>query len=260
MIVDKKLVLFDIDGTLYDDNKEMPISAKETLIKLQEAGHTIAIATGRSPLFLKDVLKETGITHYVALNGQLVIKDNEIIDKTPLNKEQLQQLEQQAKELGHPMVFFFEDDYVSNVEHSDQIKSALDTMFIEHPKMLENASSKDVYQSLIFHTKEDDALYDGLYDNLKFYRWHEVSRDVVPVTGSKAEGIKTLTEQLGFKQSETIAVGDGNNDFEMMQWAGVSIAMGNAVESLKEHADIVTTHVSDDGIKNAFIKLGMIKG
>ena len=72
----------------------------------------------------------------------------------------------------------------------------------------------------------------------------------MPKGGSKAEGIKKLIEKLGFKMENVYAFGDGLNDIEMLQTVGTGVAMGNALDIVKEYADVVTTNVEDDGIVN----------
>ena len=70
--------------------------------------------------------------------------------------------------------------------------------------------------------------------------------------------MKRLADALGISMADTVAVGDSNNDSEMLQCAGISIAMGNAIEAIKDMADYVTTDVTEDGIWNALAWLGAI--
>ena len=70
--------------------------------------------------------------------------------------------------------------------------------------------------------------------------------------------MKRLADALGISMADTVAVGDSNNDSEMLQCAGTSIAMGNAIEAIKDMADYVTTDVMEDGIWNALAWLGAI--
>ena len=70
--------------------------------------------------------------------------------------------------------------------------------------------------------------------------------------------MKRLADALGISMADTVAVGDSNNDSEMLQCAGTSIAMGNAIEAIKDMADYVTTDVTEDGIWNALAWLGAI--
>ena len=80
----------------------------------------------------------------------------------------------------------------------------------------------------------------------------------MPKGGSKAEGIKKLIEKLGFKMENVYAFGDGLNDIEMLQTVGTGIAMGNALDIVKEYADLVTTNVEDDGIVNGLKEVGLL--
>ena len=69
----KKMIMFDIDGTLLDHDKKMPASAKEAVRSLKEAGHEVAIATGRPPYFFKELREELEIDSFVCFNGQYVV-------------------------------------------------------------------------------------------------------------------------------------------------------------------------------------------
>ncbi len=82
-------------------------------------------------------------------------------------------------------------------------------------------------------------------------RWHPAFTDITAKGADKGEGIKAMAEYCGFDAQNTIAFGDGGNDASMIKAAGIGIAMGNALESLKQEADYTTTSVDDDGILNA---------
>ena len=72
--------------------------------------------------------------------------------------------------------------------------------------------------------------------------------DLSPVGVSKASGLARVCEELGVDQADTLAIGDGRNDVEMLRWAGRGVAMGQAVEEVREAADAVTASVYDDGV------------
>ena len=69
---------------------------------------------------------------------------------------------------------------------------------------------------------------------------------------------KKIVEFLGATREDTIAFGDGPNDFEMIEYAGIGVAMGNASDDLKAKADVITTHIAEDGIYNGMKKLNLI--
>ncbi|TDM03885.1 Cof-type HAD-IIB family hydrolase [Macrococcus carouselicus] len=255
----KKLIFFDIDGTLYDSHHQIPATTHETIRQLKAAGHILAIATGRAPYNMKQVMEDTEIQNFVAYNGQYVVYHSEVIYRNPLDTETLSTLQRIAREHDHPMVFLGEEEAVSNIMHHDHIAESMGSIRLGHPRH-ENDYFMDheIFQALLFHDEGTDVLYDNKHPLVKFYRWHEFSRDVVPANGSKAEGIKKFAEKIGVRQQDVITLGDGNNDFEMIEWAGTGIAMGNAVEGLKQIADFVTTDVDDNGIMHAFKQLALI--
>ena len=84
--------------------------------------------------------------------------------------------------------------------------------------------------------------------------------DIVEKQASKAEGLKRLCDYYGVSMADTVAFGDSMNDYEIIQQAGIGVAMGNAIEQLKEAADYVTTAVGENGIWNACCSLKLIDG
>ena len=81
--------------------------------------------------------------------------------------------------------------------------------------------------------------------------WHIGAVDIVPKGISKANGIDEVCKRYSILQSETMGIGDGENDIGMLQHCAIGIAMGNAIDELKAQADYVTTSVDDDGILHA---------
>ena len=75
---------------------------------------------------------------------------------------------------------------------------------------------------------------------------------------NKALGIQKYIEHVGVARKDTIAFGDGPNDFDMIKYAGIGVAMGNAIEDLKKHADHVTTGIDEDGIEHALKELQLL--
>ena len=82
-------------------------------------------------------------------------------------------------------------------------------------------------------------------------RWHPAFTDITAKGADKGEGILTMAAHLGLNPLHTIAFGDGGNDTSMIKAAGIGVAMGNGLESLKQVADFTTTSVDEDGVLNA---------
>ena len=82
-------------------------------------------------------------------------------------------------------------------------------------------------------------------------RWHPAFTDITAKGADKGEGIRALAAHMGLDLRYTMAFGDGGNDSSMIKAAGIGVAMGNALESLKQEADYTTTSVDEDGVMNA---------
>lgn len=255
-----KIVFFDIDGTLLDHEKKLPGSTKAAIKKLQENGIYVAIATGRAPFMFEPIRKELDIDTYVSFNGQYVVFENEVVYRNPLKKSEIKKLHETAEKYNQtPLVFMNESTMKSSVSNSQRVTKALGSLKFTHPDVMTNFyEDHDIYQSLLFCTEEEEELFFHQSDQFRFIRWHRYSTDVLPRGGSKAEGIKTLMEHVGFRLEDVYAFGDGLNDIEMLQTVGHGVAMGNASDKVKKHADYVTKDVSDEGIFYGLKELQLI--
>lgn len=254
-----KIVFLDIDGTLLGDEKRLSDSAKEAVFQLQKKGVYTAIATGRGPFMFASLRKELGIGTYISFNGQYVALENEVIYQNPLKMNDLLELYQQAVMCQHPLVFMNEKTMKTNVDYHPFIESSLNSLYMPMPEKDERFFvNEDIYQVLLFCEEMDEAAYKEGFTNLNFIRWHEVSTDVLPKGGSKARGIGKILESLRIRMEDVYVFGDGLNDIEMFKYAGTAVAMGNALPEVKKHADIITTHVDEDGVWNGLKQLKLI--
>ena len=89
-------------------------------------------------------------------------------------------------------------------------------------------------------------------------RWHRGAYDIVPATGGKVAGIKAYLDRFGIAPEETMAFGDGENDADMLRFAHVGVAMGNADPAAIEAADYVCGDIDEDGLARALERFGLI--
>ena len=108
-----------------------------------------------------------------------------------------------------------------------------------------------IYQMIGYMTRKETENLAPKIPNCKITRWYEDGIDIISKDGGKDHGIRKILEVHGFTREESIAFGDSDNDLEMLEFAGIGVAMGNAAESVKEVADYVTSHIDEDGIWNA---------
>ncbi|MBD3106885.1 Cof-type HAD-IIB family hydrolase [Bacillus sp. AGMB 02131] len=257
--MEKKIVFFDIDGTLLDFNKELPESTRAAVKTLKENGVYVAIATGRAPFMIEEIRKELDIDSYVCFNGQYVVFEDEIIYRNPLSKNKLHNLLEHTKEKQVPVVLMNEYGARTTVPYSKHIEDSLRSFKLKHPEFdAEYHHHNDIFQSLLYCSEQEEKEYIQEHTDLKFIRWHPICMDVVPFGGSKAIGINEFIKRAQFQLENVYAFGDGLNDIEMLQTVGTGIAMGNAEKELLKHADVVTTAVDEDGIYNGLLKVGLI--
>ncbi|GAA0325009.1 Cof-type HAD-IIB family hydrolase [Bacillus carboniphilus] len=254
-----KIVFFDIDGTLLRHDKTIPDATKEAIQQLKKQDVYVAIATGRAPFMYEDLRKELEVDSFVSFNGQYVVFEGEPIYKNPLDRLAIKELTQKATDLGHPLVYLNHQTMKASIQQHDFISKAMGSLHMSHPEKDEAFFlNREIYQALIFCTEEWQSQYAEEFEQLHFIRWHELSMDVIPKGGSKAEGIKKMIEKLGFDLKDTYAFGDGLNDIEMIESVGVGVAMGNAVDEVKQHADYITKDVDEEGLVYGLKAVGLL--
>ncbi|WP_106765854.1 Cof-type HAD-IIB family hydrolase [Paenibacillus faecalis] len=258
--MDKKLVFFDIDGTLLDHEKKVPLSTKEAIDELKAGGHEAAIATGRPPFLFKELREELGIDSYVSLNGQYVVYQGKVVYSNPIPPEVLLSLKDYAQNYGQPIAFTSADNTKLNMIHHARVEASYTPHQLPIPECDPHYNlGRDIYQAALFCTEEEEVSYSEEYrDQLRFVRWDRVCVDVIPMGGSKAAGIEKFIQHTGFKREDVIAFGDNLNDLEMLQFVGHGVAMGNANPVVKEAARYVTRDVDQDGIMHGLCQLGLI--
>lgn len=257
--MEKKMVFFDLDGTLLDEKKQIVPSAKRAVQQLAAEGIIVAIATGRAPFMFTPFARELGIDSYVSFNGQYVVSGNDVLYKNPLQAEALATLEHIANANGHPMIFMNHLEMRANRADHQHVARSLADLKVDYPSVDTDFSrSRYIYQALLFCKNEEEELYEGTDSGLSLIRWHELSMDVVPAGGSKANGIERLLHHFGVKRENTYAFGDGLNDIEMLGFVGTGVAMGNAFPETKQAADFVTKGVSEEGIVHGLKALKLL--
>lgn len=258
--MNRKIVFFDIDGTILDDNKEIPRSTKKAIRRLQEEGVYTAIATGRGPDEMRWVCEALDIHSYVAINGAYAVFNGEEVYRKDMDQEVVISLVDTVIENDHSIAFVTHDDTWAFHEDHPLIHSCIATLQMRYPRADQlHHTQRPVNQGVIYCEAKDDPMYKAAFPELDFIRFHRYGMDALPKGNSKAVGIKAVVEAAGFKLENTYAFGDALNDLEMLSYVGYGIAMGNSIPAIKEVADYVTTSNTDDGIWHACKQLGLIK-
>lgn len=259
--MEQSIVFFDIDGTLVDEQKNIPASAKEAVLELKRRGHIVAIATGRPQFMFKEIREELGIDTYVSYSGQYVVLNGEVIYTNPINKRSLEQMTDIALKHNHPVILIDDKEMRATVPNDEFVAQGFG-MLLNYVSL----STPDphfykeglVYQASLFCNVVDEALYEAIFPSLHFIRWSPLSADVLPAGGSKLEGIRKITEKLGIPPERQYAFGDALNDLEMLSGIPNSVAMGNGLPEVKEAAKWTTKSNEDDGIAHGLKMVGLL--
>lgn len=254
----KKIVFFDIDGTLVDFEKNLPDSAKKAVKALQENGTHVAIATGRGPLMAENLLKELKIDCYACYNGSVCVHDGEIVYSNPIPVELCEEVTKFANSNGHAIVYMGDFYYYSSKEDL-YINESFNELYSPLPVVDPDFyKTNRVYQMLLFYSEMDDEKYTNEITDLELVRWHKYSVDFLPKGGSKAFGIRQMVKRMGYEMKDVYAFGDGLNDLQMLTEVGTGICMGNGHPLVKKAADFVTDDVTKDGVYKGLKHFGLI--
>ena len=260
-----KIVFLDVDGTIFSHKtKSIPSSCIEAINKAKENGIIICLATGRSTFLSKQtgILDQVDFDYFNVCNGTLVHDKNlNIIHSYPIDPRCVNNLIEVTNKNNLNMTFVTLNDVFRLNDNTKLIEEGYGRISIKTPNK-KPYNNEDCYMINLFWDKYEKERYESLFKESSKYAFYsgfnEYGFDVIPLNYNKAKGIEALINYLGIKKEEVIAIGDGHNDAEMIEYAGLGIAMGNAIDKCKKVADYITTDIDDDGIYNAFKYAGII--
>ena len=256
-----KIVFFDIDDTLRNSKTGfIPTSIPTVFQQLREKGILTGIATGRGIFGVVPEIRELKPDFFVTLNGAYIEdKKGNVIDSNKISKDKVETYIAWTKEVG--IDYGLVGSHTAKLStRTELISEAIDPIYPDLDVDPDFYEKEDIYQMWTFEDQGDDlTLPESLASTLRMVRWHEHSSDVVPISGSKAAGVAKVVEHLGFKPENVMVFGDGLNDLELFDYAGISIAMGNSHEKIKEKADYIAKTLEEDGIFNALERFGMVE-
>ena len=256
----RKYFFFDIDGTLavgMPGNQYVPESAKKALSMLEEEGHFLAIATGRSYAMAYDYMHELGFRNMVHDGGYGVTINDELLGIDPLDRELCIRLIDECQEKGY-LWALSPDNNTRRLAPDEGFYNFTHDVYMDTVVKpgLDPRDYNEIFKVYIACFSPEEEKLDTL-KLLPHMRFHKEYLFVEP--NDKARGIMRVLEHFGGKKEDVVVFGDSGNDLSMFKKDWTSIAMGNAIDALKEKADYVTSDAGDDGIYNACIHYGWIK-
>ena len=258
-----KVIIMDVDGTLTNGKKVVTEKTKNVLIKAQKLGIKLVLASGRPTSGLMDLAKELEMTEHdgllVSFNGSKVIdcQTNKVLFNETMSVEEGQAVLEHMKNFKvKPMIdkgnyMYVNDVFDNEIQYNGEPFNIIEyearggkfklcekddlAEFADYPlnKIL-TAGDPEYLQE---HYKE---MMEPFKDKLSCMFTAAFYFEFTAKGIDKAKAIDTVLIPMGYKKEEMIAFGDGHNDASIVKYAGIGVAMGNAVDDLKAIADEVT--------------------
>ncbi|HEM4275673.1 TPA: HAD family hydrolase [Streptococcus suis] len=278
----RKIIFLDVDGTLVDYHNRIPESAIRAIRQARENGHLVYVCTGRSRAEMQPELWEIGLDGMIGGNGSYVEHQGQVIMHQLLSEEDSRAIVDWLHERGLEFYLESNNGLFASENFRERARETLRIYSMNKGKTAEEVADQeveDVIHGMIF----DGQLYRNDLNKVSFvldsYQDHLDSKQAFPQLVAntwggrgesalfgdlgvkdidKAHAISVLLDHLGASQADTIAFGDAKIDISMLDYCAVGVAMGNGGAEILAMADMITDDVEEDGLYNAFEKLGLL--
>jgi Cof subfamily protein (haloacid dehalogenase superfamily) len=252
----KLMIALDVDGTLVDHDGHMTPEVRSAAQAVVAKGHDVMIATGRSLNATLPIIEKIGMErgYAVCCNGGVTLRLDptletgyEIIHKATFDPAPaLKALRERLPNAKYALED--EDGNFLSTERFQDASFGVESIGVDFQTMLDSVAVRVVVFSSENTSDEfNEAIshigLSGVTYSVGWTAWLDIAAEGV----TKASALEALRRKLGTDQANTVAVGDGRNDIEMLTWAGRGIAMGQAPDEVLAVADEVTASVLDDG-------------
>lgn len=257
-----RLIVFDVDGTLVDDDQKLSENTINVIRKLQNKGLLISLATGKIYPSVEELLNLLNIRAPIILaNGAIIQKPNgDLISGTFLSPDVLDVIIKSNRKFEADLALFTPDQIfvereTFNTDHikcvfKEKIQAIIDWQKVKKyfpvvcKTILINRNDQEIIDSLTIYLRES---LDG---KVTLSTGAPNSVETMPVGVSKKAGLLKLVEYLQISIEEVMVFGDQINDFGMIEIAGVGVAVGNAIDEVKNISDFVIGTNNQEGPAN----------
>lgn len=267
-----KLICIDLDGTLLTDNKKITNENIEAIKKAIDCGVNICIATGRIYKFVDHIKDYLGVSpKVIASNGGVVLTEDQKLKFSTLTYNEILQLKELVKNYDVDIYLNTENDIISEKSIPKEYS------YKKINEGLENKHKVNIIENYLFENLSKDKKYkivkaicinkDNL-DEVKRVRSILEKSGLFEVSSaehhyceinskgiSKGKAVEELAKLLGIDIKEVVCIGDGGNDIEMLNRAGLAVVMKNGMKDVKAIADYITDDNNNSGVAKAINKL-----
>lgn len=272
--MENKLIFIDIDGTLFDHEKEeIPKNAIHAILNAKEKGHKIFLSTGRPYADIDQEVLNLPLDGMIISCGAVVMVENKAIFSATFPQDELNTLIHfmNSHKIGFSLDGIHKNflspeafDFFATLIFKDNQDSELSRMQMAKTNRfpLEQITENDLEEvvKISIFTKNEQAckkLLHNIPSSLDGFMYKNAHTDIFNAeimikNITKGYGLKQIINYLNADISNTIAIGDSLNDLDILQAASISICMDNGAQECKNIADFVTKDISDDGLAYAF--------
>ncbi len=247
-----KVAALDVDGTLVDETNALSPAVRDAVLALADAGVAIVVATGRAMPGTMEVVDRLGLQDGTAVtsNGAIVISYHPVEVLHSVTFDASEAVRRVLERIPDALVAVEEIGVGYRVNQPFPEGEVSGQITVEHvDSLVAEPVTRVVIRAPEHDAKEFAEVVEGLgLTETNYYIGFTSWLDLAPQGVSKASGLELVCAKLDVAQADVLAVGDGFNDVEMLQWAGRGVAMGQAPKHVQAAADAVTGTVADDGL------------
>ncbi|MBG9978802.1 Cof-type HAD-IIB family hydrolase [Ruoffia tabacinasalis] len=264
-----KLIAIDLDGTLLRTDKSLSEENINAIHYAQSKDIKVVLCTGRPYLAMKDFAENIGFDgndeYLVVFNGSQVIKANteEVVVNDVVETNDLERWYEETERLNLPLNPIDSEWVYDPIAYPDGKESTYTTPAPRKTVNYHDFEADHTFNKFVICTVEDylneqlPKINKELLEEYQTVLSHPYQLEIGKINVNKGNALKKLGKQLNIKPEEMMTIGDQNNDQTMIDMAGYGVAMGNAVQEIKDSASYITDTNDNDGVAKAiyhFIK------
>ena len=254
-----------MDGTLLRSDHSVSELTIKTIQNLTGKGVSVILVSARPINAVLPTFRKIGLpahTPLITLNGSYIVENEQPIFEAVIDAETTEQVTEQVRPFKATIAYYLQREWYSEVSDAwtDHEQKIMDVALRVGPigRLVEDWSARKIGPNKMMVMSEPDnitgiqqhlrSIYNG---RLNIYPSKATYLEVMDTRGSKSNAVRFVGGRLGLKPEEIVAMGDNYNDVEMIQFAGMGVAMGNAPDDIKVKADFVTDTNNNDGVRKA---------